>query len=58
VTEEEFSNFPLAGAEVSGPAPQAVGTSVDVSDPEALKAWVEKAVQEFGRIDTLICNGI
>ncbi|KAF8250958.1 isoepoxydon dehydrogenase [Wilcoxina mikolae CBS 423.85] len=56
VTGEEFSNFPLAGAEASGPTPRAVGTSVDVSDPEALKAWVEKSVQEFGRIDTLICN--
>jgi len=47
VAEEEFSNFSPAGVEVLDPAPRAFGTSVNVADPEALKAWAKKAVQEF-----------
>jgi NAD(P)-dependent dehydrogenase (short-subunit alcohol dehydrogenase family) len=32
------------------------GRAIDVSDPAALKAWVEGAAAEFGGIDALVCN--
>lgn len=35
---------------------KALGKSVDVGDPVALKAWVEDAASELGGIDILVCN--
>ncbi|KPM41361.1 hypothetical protein AK830_g5176 [Neonectria ditissima] len=33
-----------------------VGSNVDISDPESIKAWVEKSAEEFGRIDVVVAN--
>jgi len=35
---------------------KAWGRSTDVSDPTALKQWVDDAAAELGGIDTLVCN--
>ena len=35
---------------------KAWGRSTDVSDPAALKQWVEDAAGELGGIDTIVCN--
>jgi 3-oxoacyl-[acyl-carrier protein] reductase len=35
---------------------KAWGRATDVSDPAALKRWVEDAAGEFGGIDTIVCN--
>jgi NAD(P)-dependent dehydrogenase (short-subunit alcohol dehydrogenase family) len=51
VTNEEFSSVETAAGA------KAVGTKVDISDPEAIKAWVEKSKATFGRIDHVIANG-
>lgn len=52
VTGEEFATFKgaIGGA-------RAVGTSVDIADPESIKAWVESAAETFGRIDIVVANG-
>lgn len=49
---DEFANFKDAkdGA-------RAVGSKVDISDHEGIKAWVESAAKEFGRIDIVVPNG-
>ncbi|KAJ4199880.1 hypothetical protein NW767_007860 [Fusarium falciforme] len=51
VTGEEFATFKgaIGGA-------RAVGTSVDIADPESIKAWVESAAETFGRIDIVVAN--
>jgi len=35
---------------------KAWGQGIDVSDPAALKGWVEGAAAEFGGIDAIVCN--
>ena len=35
---------------------KAWGRATDVSEPAALKQWVEDAAAELGGIDTLVCN--
>lgn len=35
---------------------KAWGQGIDVSDPVALKGWVEGAAKEFGGIDCIVCN--
>jgi 3-oxoacyl-[acyl-carrier protein] reductase len=35
---------------------KASGRAVDVTDPTALKAWIESAAGELGGIDTIVCN--
>jgi NAD(P)-dependent dehydrogenase (short-subunit alcohol dehydrogenase family) len=35
---------------------QAWGRAVDVSDPAALKSWIDAAAAELGGIDALVCN--
>ena len=53
VTGNEFKDF--RGAENSA---RAVGSVVDVGSEEQLRSWVEKSVDAFGRIDTVIANGM
>lgn len=36
---------------------RAVGSAVDISNPEEIKSWVAGAAKEFGRIDSVIANG-
>jgi NAD(P)-dependent dehydrogenase (short-subunit alcohol dehydrogenase family) len=52
VTGEEFATFKGA----TGGA-RAVGTSVDIADPDSIKDWVENAAETFGRIDIVVANG-
>lgn len=52
VTGEEFAVF----KGVTGGA-RAVGTSVDIANPDSVKDWVEKAAEAFGRIDIVVANG-
>lgn len=52
VRGDEFSH--LGGGSDTA---RAVGTAVDISQPEEIKAWVAKAAQEFGRIDSVAANG-
>ncbi|KAK4061807.1 hypothetical protein Trihar35433_9407 [Trichoderma harzianum] len=35
---------------------RAVGSAVDISNPEEIKSWVAGAAKEFGRIDSVIAN--
>ena len=35
---------------------KAWGRGLDVTDPDALKAWIEAAASELGGIDTIVCN--
>ncbi|KAL2673997.1 hypothetical protein Neosp_012443 [[Neocosmospora] mangrovei] len=51
VTGKEFE--PFKGA--TGGA-RAVGSSVDISDPDSVKNWVESAAETFGRIDIVVAN--
>lgn len=51
-TGSEYSDFQDAPA-----GTRAVGSVVDIMDPEAIKAWVDKAASEFGRIDVVVANG-
>lgn len=51
VTGQEFAEAPAEGGA------KAMGTSVDVSDQEAVKAWVQDAAKSMGRIDTVVANG-
>ncbi|KAJ4213200.1 hypothetical protein NW759_011044 [Fusarium solani] len=51
VTGEEFATFKGA----TGGA-RAVGTSVDIADPDSIKDWVENAAETFGRIDIVVAN--
>lgn len=51
VTGDEFS------ALAAEHGARAAGTSVDVADEKALVAWVHRAAEDFGRIDTVIANG-
>src|SRR6201985_1970063 len=44
------------GASLAGTGVKAWGRATDVSDPVALKSWVEDAASELGGIDILICN--
>ena len=37
---------------------RAIGTSLDVSSKGALNEWVKTAAEKFGRLDTVIANGI
>jgi NAD(P)-dependent dehydrogenase (short-subunit alcohol dehydrogenase family) len=36
---------------------QAVGSTVDIGNPDEIKAWVSQAAEKFGRIDSVIANG-
>ncbi|KAL6787498.1 hypothetical protein J3E68DRAFT_431882 [Trichoderma sp. SZMC 28012] len=35
---------------------RAVGSAVDISNPEEIKSWVAGAAKEFGRVDSVIAN--
>ncbi|KAL6872509.1 NAD(P)-binding protein [Trichoderma longibrachiatum] len=35
---------------------RAIGSAVDIGNPDEIKAWVNKAAKEFGRIDAVIAN--
>jgi NAD(P)-dependent dehydrogenase (short-subunit alcohol dehydrogenase family) len=45
-----------ATASLTAKGVKALGRSVDVGDPAALKTWVEDAAGELGGIDILVCN--
>ena len=45
-----------AAAEIRAAGGRALSMPVDVSDPSACAALIEKAVAEFGRLDILVCN--
>ncbi|KAK5997682.1 Isoepoxydon dehydrogenase patN [Cladobotryum mycophilum] len=51
VRGDEFSQFTetLENA-------RAVGSSVDIGNPDEIKTWVEKAAKEFGKIDCVVAN--
>ncbi|KAK7418431.1 hypothetical protein QQX98_003923 [Neonectria punicea] len=51
VQDDQFSSFKdtASGARASG-------SSVDISDPASIRTWVEKAAEEFGRIDVVVAN--
>lgn len=36
---------------------RATGSAVDIGNPEEIKAWVSRAAEEFGRVDSVIANG-
>ncbi len=55
VSNDDFAAFQKSLSESN--TARAVGTSVDIGNKDALRAWVEKAGSEFGRIDTVIANG-
>ncbi|PTB35752.1 uncharacterized protein TrAFT101_010598 [Trichoderma asperellum] len=48
---DEFSSF--AGASHGA---QAVGSVVDIGNPEKIKAWISQTAGRFGRIDSIIAN--
>ena len=37
---------------------RAIGTSLDVGSKSALEGWVKASAEQFGRLDTVIANGI
>lgn len=49
---DEFSSFTAASR-----GAQAVGSSVDIGNPDEIKAWVSQATEKFGRIDSVVANG-
>ncbi|KAJ3540706.1 hypothetical protein NM208_g4942 [Fusarium decemcellulare] len=51
VQGDEFTKFKDATA-----GARAVGTSVDISVPEQIQAWVNDAAKTFGRIDIVVAN--
>lgn len=51
-TGTEYADFPDAPA-----GTRAVGSVLDIMDPQAIKAWVDKSAAEFGRIDIVVANG-
>ncbi|EKJ77633.1 hypothetical protein FPSE_02131 [Fusarium pseudograminearum CS3096] len=46
---KEFAGFKGANGEVT-----AVGTSVDISNGDAIKDWVETSAKKFGRVDLVV----
>ena len=43
-------------ASLAGKGVKSWGSTVDVADPVALKAWVDEAAGQLGGIDALVCN--
>lgn len=52
-TGNEFESFTGAGGSA-----RAVGSVVDVGSEEQVRSWVSKSANMFGRIDTVIANGM
>lgn len=50
------AEFDTAVAEVQGIDPDAIGIVADVRDPSAMQGAVERAVSEFGGLDTMVAN--
>lgn len=50
---KEFAGFKGANGEVT-----AVGTSVDISNGDAIKDWVETSAKKFGRVDLVVACGM
>lgn len=50
---DEFASF--KGAKDGA---RAFGSKVDLIDQEAIKKWVERSAEEFGRIDIVVANGM
>lgn len=49
---DEFSAFQGAADNA-----RAVASTVDIANPTDIKNWVERSVEEFGRIDCVVANG-
>jgi 3-oxoacyl-[acyl-carrier protein] reductase len=56
IAEQNAANAAAVAAEIAGQGGAARPITVDVTDPERVRAMVEEACQEFGRIDILINN--
>ncbi|KAL7805220.1 NAD(P)-binding protein [Trichoderma aethiopicum] len=48
---DEFSLFKGAAN-----GARAIGSAVDIGNPDEMKAWVNQAAKEFGRVDAVIAN--
>jgi 3-oxoacyl-[acyl-carrier protein] reductase len=56
IAEQNAANAAAVAAEIAGQGGEARAISVDVTDPERVRAMVEEACRQFGRIDILINN--
>lgn len=57
VTGKEYDHLPELELETGVKTrPRVSGTSVDLCNTESIKPWVEKAVEEFGRLDIVVSN--
>ena len=56
VDENDFADFHKT-LPTSNKA-RAIGTSLDVASKGALDDWVKASAEKFGRLDTVIANGI
>ena len=56
-TGNEYTSF-LQSTHPTGSQPPASGSAVEIGDPAQVQEWVDSAAKKFGRIDTVVANGI